>query len=717
MADETKPAELLKWDWLLLVAALASAIVALNWWPDSTWNSVRQSWMVFHGWSNRHLLTVTEGSPLLVACLPCAAMLVMALALQLIWDRPPNWVRLPVAIIFLILQGTYLLFRVSSTLSFDTLPNAILGILYFLVELLAHVRIAIGNFSLLRITNRSAAADESARLVKSGKYVPSVDVFIPTYSEPVEMLRRTIVGCQAMDYPNKTVWLLDDTRRPQMRMLAEELGCRYLDRPDNSHAKAGNLNHAMTHSTGELAVFFDADFIPTSDFLERTVGFFQDPSVAMVQTPQNFFNEDAVARNLGVGNALEDEQRLFFRTLQPARDASNAIVCHGSCFVARRPALDDIGGIPTETITEDWATSIRLQAAGYKLYYLNEALSAGMAADTCGEFVQQRARWAQGTLQGLFASTHPLRVTGLTWRQRALHMASILYYLGSVSNIVTLILPLLFFFGNVLVMKMTLPEMIFYRLPFTLGYYLLYSWLTLRTRSPFWSELYDAFLSPTMGLTVLRSLVRPFGIGFRVTNKAQRTRESSVNWQIATPFAVLLVLHVLAIAFAVGTHKHIEYRDMFWIVALSVGFNVSLLWMCLLVCVDVARASPHHRFERKVPFTLSWEGGSASGTTVAISDEEVFILSTSLIAEVPCNAKLTISELGFDEINVRIVTGDKPDRIGLLLPQLPLEQYRRLITELYCQPGQWDGRPKGEMQAAWEYFRAGLRMYPLAEAA
>src|SRR2546430_11659656 len=138
----------------------------------------------------------------------------------------------------------------------------------------------------------------------------------------------------------------------------------------------------------------------------------------MVQTPQNFFNEDAVTRNLGLERALEDEQRLFFRTLQPGRDAMNAIVCHGSCFVVRRSALEAIGGGPTETITEDWGTSIKLQAAGFKLYYLNEAHSAGMSAHRWGGVLQQRSRRAQGTVQALLASTHPLGITGPSSAQR-----------------------------------------------------------------------------------------------------------------------------------------------------------------------------------------------------------------------------------------------------------------------------------------------------------
>ena len=715
-AEAAERPHVFAWEWTLFLTFLAASAVVLAYWPDTAWDFSLRSWTAFTDWTHRNLWTVTENSPLLIACLPTAFMGGLALVLQLIWDRPPNWVRLPVAAIFLVFQVCYLVFRLTWTLSFDTMANGIVSVTFFLSELVVHARIAIGNFSMLHVTNRSKEADESERAVKAGEYLPSVDVYLATYSEPVELLRRSITACQAMDYPSMTIWLLDDMRRPQMHMLAEELGCQYLDRPDNRHAKAGNLNHAMEHSTGELIVFFDADFMPTRDFIARTAGFFRDPEVAMVQTPQNFYNDDAVTRNLGLEHALEDEQKLFFRTLQPARDAANAIVCHGSCFIARRSALEAIGGIPTETITEDWATSIKMQAAGYKLYYLNEALSAGMAADTCGEFVQQRARWAQGTLQGMFASTHPFRIRGLEWKQRALHMASILYYLGSVCNFLTLILPLFFLFGGVLVMNMTVSEMIFYRMPFTIGYYFLYSWLTLRTRSAFWSEMYDAFLAPTMGLTVLRSLFNPFGAGFRVTNKAHRTSRVSVNWAIATPFIVLIVLHLLGIAYAVAAHRHVEQRDAFWIVLFFTLSNLSILWVCTLVSMDVTHTSRYRRFEKQFAFELEWEDGLIRGSTLALSEDEVFLARQNPACAFPNHAFLTIASLDMERLPVRILADRHDGEIHLSLPELPLPIYRRMISELYCQPGQWDARPKSELIAGWEYFRAGLRMYPLAEA-
>jgi cellulose synthase (UDP-forming) len=705
------------WAWLLVVAGLGALATALAIWPEELWSIGIFGWTAFTDWAHQHLLHLADESAPGMTLLPCVGMLGIALILRLLWNVPPNFIRLPVALLFLLIQVAYLVFRLSSTLSFNSLPDAVVGIGFFVSEALVHARIAIGNFSLLRVTDRSAEADRSEAAVLRGEYLPTVDVFIPTYSEPVELLRRTVVGCQAMDYPKKTIWLLDDTRRPQMRLLAQELGCRYLTRADNSHAKAGNLNHAMSESDGELFVVFDADFVPTIDFLARTVGFFCDPKVAMVQTPQNFYNEDAVTRNLGLDHALEDEQKLFFRALQPARDAANAIVCHGSCFVARRSAIDAIGGIPTETITEDWATSLRLQAAGYKLYYLNEALSAGLAADTCGEFIQQRARWAQGTLQGLFASTHPLHLRGLDWRQRFHHLASVLYYLGSAMNILTLVLPLFFLFGGVLIMEMSVSEILFYRMPFTIGYYFLYSWLTMNTRSAFWSEFYDAFLAPTMLVTVMRSLIRPFGVGFRVTNKARRNQHASMNWQLAAPFIVLLALHIIGIAFAIATRRHVEQPDTFWIVSTFAAFNVCTLWMCVLVCIDIAHTSSFRRLPRHLPYSLTWDDGFVEGRTDALSDDEAIVPASHFHGEPPRRGELNLPTLGFDRVSVRIVQDQRAGHLLLCLPELALPQYRALIAELYCKPGQWNRRPKSEFRAAWEYLRAGLRMYPLADAA
>ncbi len=694
------------------VLALAIAAIHLSLTEDNR-ITLSEWWSSFCNWGSFRFSIVNKDSPLLWVLTP--AMLMAALAgMLLLFHKPPNWLRGPVGAIFFALQVAYLSFRLVATLSLDTVPNAVCSILFFLSEVFIHARIALGNLSLLRLTDRSKQADESARAVQSGEYIPTVDVFLPTYSEPVEILRRSIIGCQAMDYAYKTIWLLDDQRRPAMRELARELGCCYVARPDNAHAKAGNLNHALKLSEGELVLCFDADFIPTTDFLQRTVGFFRDAKVALVQTPQNFFNDDAVMRNLGVAHAIEDEQKFFFRALQPGRDARNAIVCHGTCWVGRRAALEEIGGIPTETITEDWATSIKLQAAGYKLVYLNEALSVGLSADTCGEFVQQRMRWAQGTLQALFASTNPLRVRGLDGWQRLLHFSGIFYYVGSLSTLFSLLAPLFYLFFGVQLLRTTVPEMLFFRLPLTLGYYMLFSWLTLRTRSAVWTEFYDAFLAPATSLTVVRSLCKPFGIGFRVTDKAVRKRRLSINQKVALPFAVLFGLHVAGLLFNVALGRHVDEPETFAIVTYFTLSNLVMLWLCILVTIDIRSPRAHQRFDHQVPFELQWDDQTVCGETVFLSESDATISRRNLPPCLPDGARLNLPSLALFDVPVQ-VQRDTDEQLSLEWIGLTLPQRRALIAHLYCRPRQWNTKPKGELRAMWEYLRAGIRMYPLAE--
>ncbi|WP_232431505.1 glycosyltransferase [Cupriavidus sp. UYPR2.512] len=192
----------------------------------------------------------------------------------------------------------------------------------------------------------------------------SVDVYVPTYNESVELIRRTLLAAMRMDYPHVT-WLLDDGHRESMRTLAEELGCRYLARDNNAHAKAGNLNNALQHSTGEFIAIFDADHAPRKDFLVKTLGYFKDAGVAFVQTPQDFFNIDSFNHRLGK-KRVWDEQALFFKIIQRGKDALNAAFFCGSCAVIRRAAVARIGGFATETVTEDVHTAIRLHKLGYQ---------------------------------------------------------------------------------------------------------------------------------------------------------------------------------------------------------------------------------------------------------------------------------------------------------------------------------------------------------------
>ncbi len=228
------------------------------------------------------------------------------------------------------------------------------GIVYA-AELFGFVVALMHIFMVWRLSVRAAPAAASGL---------SVDVFIPSYNEPLDMVRRTLLAASRMDYPHQT-WLLDDGNRPEARTLADSLGCRYLARERNTDAKAGNLNNALQHSSAELIAVFDADHAPARDFLTRTLGYFTDPAVAFVQTPQDFYNLDSYQhRRHRRRHLVWTEQSLFFRVIQRGKDCWNAAFFCGSCAVLRRRALDEVGGFATGSVTEDLRTSIRLHRNG-----------------------------------------------------------------------------------------------------------------------------------------------------------------------------------------------------------------------------------------------------------------------------------------------------------------------------------------------------------------
>jgi len=268
----------------------------------------------------------------------------------------------------------------------------------------------------------------------------SVDIFIPTYNEDLSILRMTILGAINVRYPHET-WVLDDGRRPALRELCAKMGVRYLTRPDNKHHKAGNINAALARSSGEFIAIFDADQIPLPDFLDHTLGYFADPHVAFVQTPQEFYNLDSVQHktNWGRGETWH-EQALFYNVIQPGKNRWNAAFWCGSNSVMRRAALLAVGGIATETVTEDIHTSLRVHAAGWKSIYHDELLSMGLAPQDYLAFTVQRLRWGQGAMQVL-RRDNPLFIRGLSFVQRVNYIASMISYFEAFQRLIYTLAP------------------------------------------------------------------------------------------------------------------------------------------------------------------------------------------------------------------------------------------------------------------------------------
>ena len=705
----------------LLVAVVGLAVASLATVGDlpAWWATVVRGWM---GVASQFRV-VNASTPLFAVLLPSAVLGALTYALTALYPHPAHWLR---AVVILGLSGlytVYMAFRLFATFNFSDGVSIVFSVLFFLAEFIIYVKALSANLQMFWPKNRSAEATRLSELVVSGRYLPTVDIFVPTYSEPVEILRRTILGCQSVRYPRKQIYLLDDQRRPAMRALARELGCHYRDRPDNKHAKAGNMNAALPSTTGELIAVFDADFIPTQDFLERTVGFFLDDQVGLVQTPQNFYSVDAVSRNLGLPDVITEEQQVFMRAAQPGRDSMGAIICHGTSFILRRRALEEIGNFPGETLSEDWATSIKLQAAGYKTYYLNELLSAGVAAEFTSEFVTQRLRWARGTIQSFFAPTNPLTVPGLRWVQRVVHLCGPIHYLPMVSRFFCLLLPLLFFFFGVVPLNTSGQLLLTFFLPYWVCQALALSWLAGGHRSAFWSEVYDTMLCVPMTLTILSTLHKPFGKPFKVSAKGETKSGLTFNPVVGVPLLVLMALYVPAIVYAVINARWAADPSIF---ALAIGWSIYsmlLLWLSFLASLDVPQLSTSLRFKHELPATIRRRGVSWPVTVAAISDADLVLaadpaeLLENATGQYAPLAGLTISvpACGLREVPVSALPHEEDGGFALKLERLPVDQHRALIAFLYCRPNQWDERGVPESLTFWHFLQAPFRMFPLAE--
>ena len=270
----------------------------------------------------------------------------------------------------------------------------------------------------------------------------TVDVFIPTYNESVEILRETVLCAVSMRYPHKT-YILDDGRREEVRELAREFNCGYITRGDRSHAKAGNLNNALQQTSGEFIVTLDADHVASPDLILDTLGFFANPKVAVVQGTQDFYNLDSFQHVVNRSNRVGwQQQELFFSVIQPGKDRYNATFYCGSPGVLRRSALEEIGGFPVETITEDMHTGLRMQKKGWRVLYFNRTLARGLAPQTFVGFATQWQRWGTGAMQVL-RRENPFLGRGLSFGQRLCYFSSFYFYWMSYIKLFFVVTPII----------------------------------------------------------------------------------------------------------------------------------------------------------------------------------------------------------------------------------------------------------------------------------
>ncbi len=289
--------------------------------------------------------------------------------------------------------------------------------------------------------------ETETEFVKDFTFTPHVDVLITVAGEPVELVERTIKSAKVMRYPNFSIHILNDgfvAGKPNWReieALASRLGVNCITRTVAGGAKAGNINNGLKFTSAPFIACFDADHAPHPDFLLKTIPYFGDPKVGFVQTPQFY-------RNYGenyLTNSSWEQQELFFGPICKGKNRLNAATMCGTNMVIRRFGLEEVGGMCTESIAEDFITGLLMHNKGYRSIYVPEVLAEGLATEDLLAYSKQQFRWARGALDVIFR-WNPLFMGGLSWAQRVQYLASASFYLSGVVVVIDALLPIIYFY-------------------------------------------------------------------------------------------------------------------------------------------------------------------------------------------------------------------------------------------------------------------------------
>jgi len=466
---------------------------------------------------------------------------------------------------------------------------------FFAFEALAIVYTMMSIVILFRNVDRSVQADAAQdRMEREGNF-PPVDIFICTYDEPLEILERSILTALALDYPDFTVWVLDDTRRAWLREYCAATGARYVIRDNNRHAKAGNLNNGLAVTANEtnapVILVLDADFAPRRDFLKRTVGLLSNPDVAVVQTPQFYYNPDPIQHNLLAAQSWVDDQRFFFDIFQPAKDAWGCAFCVGTSFIVRRDRLNEIGGFPSQAISEDINLTYTMLARGYETWWLNEKLSIGLSAEGIPEYITQRARWCLGTIQVALLRDGPLFGSGFTLTQRWQYLHGVLNWLCKPFMVLLLVAPPIYWFAGIPAFEADYLSFLRYGMPALLSQIIFMGWVSRSRTLPFFMEATHAVTAFAISATLLSAIVKPFGRPFKVTDKGGDRSVPRVHWKLASVFGLISLSSAASIVwafvspYAASEISAIDFFNLLW-----AGIAMLIAFIAFLVCFELPRA-------------------------------------------------------------------------------------------------------------------------------
>ncbi|MBU2917514.1 UDP-forming cellulose synthase catalytic subunit [Psychrosphaera sp. F3M07] len=612
-----------------------------------------------------------------------------------LWLRstPGRLATLIMMMLSILMSSRYIWWRMTTSLNIDDGIGFVLGLGLLAAEIYTWLVLVMGYIQTAWPLQRRIV-----QLPKDHEQWPSVDIFVPTYNEPLKVLIPTVFAAQNIDWPHDklNVFVLDDGKRENIKTFCEQNNINYMTRPDNSFAKAGNLNHALTKTKGEFVAIFDCDHVPVRSFLQMTMGgFIKNKNLALVQTPHHFFSPDPFERNLDVFNEEPNEGELFYGQIQDGNDLWNATFFCGSCAVLRREPLEEVGGIATETVTEDAHTALKLHRLGYDSSYVNLKQAAGLATESISAHIGQRIRWARGMLQ-IFRVDNPLLGRGLSFMQRICYSNAMLHFFYGLPRLVFLTAPLTFLLLHTYIIYAPVETIFLYVVPAIFLANLTNSRHQGQYRNTFWAELYESVLAWYIFRPTLIALINPGKGKFNVTEKGGIVDKDYFDWGIGVPYLILIALNILGLTFGVwrigfGPESEIStiIMNMIWTV-----YNLMVLGGVMAIITESKQVRIAHRIQYKLPFAIYTKEGfvyeaimndyseSGIGLEVVSTDDIRFKLED----------KITVV-LRRDEIihsfetTVKFVSNNK---LGVKFDDESMDSLRKLIQVTFSRADAWE---------------------------
>ena len=617
----------------------------------------------------------------------CAACMGAALLLR---RRANRLAILAMIVLSVIASLRYMYWRLTSSLGFDNLLDMLFGYGLVLAEFYALLVLLLGYVQTAWPLQRKPYP-----LPRDTSLWPTVDVYIPTYNEPLDIIKLTAFAAQAIDWPKDklNVYVLDDGRRAEFREFCEMAGIGYIIRPDNNHAKAGNLNFALTQTSGEYIAIFDADHVPTRSFLQVGMGWFlKDPKLVMLQTPHFFFSPDPFERNLDTFRSVPNEGELFYGLVQDGNDLWNATFFCGSCAIIKRGPLEEVGGIAVETVTEDAHTALKLNRLGYNTAYLALPQAAGLATESLSGHIGQRIRWARGMAQ-IFRTDNPLLGKGLKLGQRLCYLNAMLHFFYGLPRLVFLTAPLAYLVFEAQIFQAPALLIIAYALPHILIASVTNSTVQGRFRHSFWNEVYESVLAWYIMRPVLLAMVNPKFGKFNVTAKGGVIDKGYFDWKMARPYIVVLILNLIGML--VGMFKLGFDPD-----ASAATILINLVWTVYNIIISsaavaVASEARQVRAEPRVFATLPAMLGLANGKTIVCQTNDFSQRGVGINlpegVQVPSGEQVQVSLFrdGEESVFPASVVFSQGQTLGLHFHDLSLQLQSELARMTFSRADTW----------------------------